>query len=153
MLLTLKIIWKLGKDKKLYIVKRSVCHRFGGRREGINRWSTKRGWNFSVWFYKGGYTTLYICQNLRHSITLRVNLKSCMHACSVTSVLSDSLRPLWTVVRQDPLFMGFSQQEYWESVDILSSRGSSQPRDGSNISYVSCIGRWVLYHYRHLGSP
>ena len=85
MLLTLKIIWKLGKDKKLYTVKRSVCHRFGGRREGINRWSTKRGWNFSVWFYKGGYTTLYICQNLWHSITLRVNLKSCMHAQSLQS--------------------------------------------------------------------
>ena len=24
-----------------------------------------------------------------------------------------------------------------------SSRGSSQPRDGT---YVSCIGRWILYH-------
>ena len=60
---------------------------------------------------------------------------------------------LWTVVRQDPLSMGFSQQEYWESVAISSSRVSSQPRDETNISYVSCIGRQVLYHYRHLGSP
>ena len=24
--------------------------------------------------------------------------------------------------------------------------GSSQPRNGTSISYVSCIGRWVLYH-------
>ena len=29
---------------------------------------------------------------------------------------------------------------------IPSSRGSAQPRDQTCISYVSCIGRWVLYH-------
>ena len=34
-----------------------------------------------------------------------------------------------------------------------SSRGSSQPTDGTRISYISCIGRQVLYHERHLGSP
>ena len=30
------------------------------------------------------------------------------------------------------------------------------PNQGSNlpgISYVSCIGRWILYHQHHLGSP
>ena len=32
------------------------------------------------------------------------------------------------------------------------SKGSSQPRDGTHISYVSCIGRQVPYHQRHLGS-
>ena len=30
-------------------------------------------------------------------------------------------------------------------VAMLSSKGSSQPRDQTHISYVSCIGRWVLY--------
>ena len=34
-----------------------------------------------------------------------------------------------------------------------SSRGSSRPRDRTCISGVSCIGRWVLYHWRHLGIP
>ena len=33
-----------------------------------------------------------------------------------------------------------------------SSRGFSKPRDGTCVSYVSCIGRWVLYHWHHLGS-
>ena len=33
-----------------------------------------------------------------------------------------------------------------------SFRGSSQPRDGTFVSYVSCIGRQVLYHSCHLGS-
>ena len=34
-----------------------------------------------------------------------------------------------------------------------SSKGSSWPRDQTHISYVSCIGRQVLYHWCHLGSP
>ena len=36
---------------------------------------------------------------------------------------------------------------------MTSSRGSSQPRDRTHISCGSCIGRKVLYHYCHLGSP
>ena len=27
-----------------------------------------------------------------------------------------------------------------------SSRGSSQPRDGTHVSYLPCIGRQALYH-------
>ena len=38
-------------------------------------------------------------------------------------------------------------------VAMPSSRGSSRPRDRTHVSYVSCIGRWVLYHLCHLGSP
>ena len=36
---------------------------------------------------------------------------------------------------------------------ISSSRGSSRPRDSTHASYVSCIGRQVLYHLCHMGSP
>ena len=32
------------------------------------------------------------------------------------------------------------------------SRGSSQFRDQTCVSYVSYIGKWVLFHQRHLGS-
>ena len=39
-----------------------------------------------------------------------------------------------------------------EWVAVPSSRGSSQPRDRSHASYVSCTGREVLYHQYHLGS-
>ena len=38
------------------------------------------------------------------------------------------------------------QARILEQVAISYSRGSSQPRDQIRISYVSCIGRWVLYH-------
>ena len=34
-----------------------------------------------------------------------------------------------------------------------SSRGSSQPGDRTCISYISCTGRWVLYHRHHLRNP
>ena len=37
-------------------------------------------------------------------------------------------------------------------VAMPSSRGSSQLRDQTYISYVSCLGRRVLYHLHHLGS-
>ena len=31
-------------------------------------------------------------------------------------------------------------------VAMPSSRGSSRPRDKTRVSFVSCIGSWVLYH-------
>ena len=34
-----------------------------------------------------------------------------------------------------------------------SSRGSSRPRDPTRITCASCIGKWILHHLRHLGSP
>ena len=40
-----------------------------------------------------------------------------------------------------------------EWATISSPRESSGPTDQSAISYVSCIGRWILYQYHHLGSP
>ena len=50
----------------------------------------------------------------------------------------------WTIARQAPLSMGFSGQEYWVAMPF--SKGSSQPRDQIHVSYVSCIGKQVLYH-------
>ena len=41
---------------------------------------------------------------------------------------------------------GILQARIPEWVAISYSRGSSWPRDGTLISYISCIGRWVLYH-------
>ena len=46
---------------------------------------------------------------------------------------------------------GISQARILEWVAISSSRGSSQPSDGT---YVSCVGRQILYQsLSHLGSP
>ena len=55
---------------------------------------------------------------------------------------------------QAPLSMRLSMQESWSGLPSPPpSRGSSQPRDGTHVSYVCCTGRNVLDHKHHLGSP
>ena len=56
----------------------------------------------------------------------------------------------WT---EAPLSMEILQARILEWVAMLSSMGSSWPRDRTGISYVSHIGRRVLYHWHHLGRP
>ena len=41
---------------------------------------------------------------------------------------------------------GLFQARILEQVSMPSYKGSSRPRDQTHVSYVSCIGRWVLYH-------
>ena len=60
---------------------------------------------------------------------------------------------LYTVVPQVPLSMEFFQARILEWVAIPFSRGSAWPRDWTRVCCISCIGRWVLYHRHHLGSP
>ena len=48
---------------------------------------------------------------------------------------------------------GLLQAGILEWVAMPSSRGSSRPRDQNRVSHVSRIGRLVLYHQHHLGSP
>ena len=47
---------------------------------------------------------------------------------------------------------GILQARILEWVAMPSSRGSSEPRDRTQVSCVSCIGRQVLYHQHHQGS-
>ena len=61
---------------------------------------------------------------------------------------------LWTVARYNPMncslpgssVHGLLQARTLEWVAMPSSRGSSWPGDWTHVSYVSCIGRWVLFH-------
>ena len=64
-----------------------------------------------------------------------------MHACMLScfSCVWFSATPC-TVARQAPLSMGILQARILEWVDMPSSRASSQPRDQTQISYVSCMG-------------
>ena len=74
------------------------------------------------------------------------------YCCGLTAVCAQLLSCVllfatsWPVAHQAPLSMEFSRQEYWSEVVISSSRGSSQPRNQTHISCVSCILRWILYH-------
>ena len=58
-----------------------------------------------------------------------------------------------TAACQAPLSMGTLRARVLGWVAMPSSRGSSQPRDRTCISYVSCISRQILYYQCHLGSP
>ena len=48
---------------------------------------------------------------------------------------------------------GICQARILEWVAMPSSRITSQPRDPTCVSCVSCIGRQILYLWCHLGSP
>ena len=48
------------------------------------------------------------------------------------------------IAHQAPLSMRFPLQEYWSGLSFPSPRGSSWLRDWTQ---VSCIGRWILYHW------
>ena len=58
----------------------------------------------------------------------------------------------WTIVHQAPLSVGILQARIMEWVAMPSSRRSFPPRDWTCVSLVSCTGRRVLYHSRHLWS-
>ena len=58
----------------------------------------------------------------------------------------------WTVAPLASCVHKILQARVLEWVAIPFSKRSSQPRDWTCISYVSCMDRWVLYYWCHLGS-
>ena len=66
--------------------------------------------------------------------------------CAKSLPLCLTLYDPWTIAHQAPPSMEILQARILEWVAMPSSRGSSQPKDQTHDSYVSCIGRWVLYH-------
>ena len=73
-----------------------------------------------------------------------MNFKSCFEVKLVLIV--QLFETPWAVDHQAPLSMGILQARILEWVAISFSRICSQPKDRTLISYVSCIGRQVLYH-------
>ena len=75
---------------------------------------------------------------------LRATTKTwhCVYVCSVGFTLCDPTvySPLGFSVR------GIFQARILEWVAIPFSRRSSPPRDQTQVSSVSCIGSWILYH-------
>ena len=79
------------------------------------------------------------------------------------SVIFDSAT-LWTVARQDPLFMGVSRQEYWSRLPFASTGHLSNPGiEPMSPAAPALAGRfltsglpgkprdWVAFHYCWLG--
>ena len=65
--------------------------------------------------------------------------------------MSNSLQPHGLVCY--PSVHGILQARILEWVAMTSSRRSSQPRDQTPVSHISCTGKWILYHQHHLGTP
>ena len=72
-----------------------------------------------------------------------------MHACVLGHFSHVPLSvTLWTVAHQALLSMGILQARILEWVAMPSSRGSSQPRNQIQVTYVYCTGRRVLCYYQ-----
>ena len=56
------------------------------------------------------------------------------------------------VAQEAPLSIGFARREYRSVVLYPLSRDTPHLGIKPETSYISCIGRNVLYHYHHLGS-
>ena len=78
-------------------------------------------------------------------------INMCVCVSSITSVMSDSVRPQG--LEPARLLCPWGQTRILEWVARPSSRGSSRPRDRTRVSYVSCFSRWVLYHQCFLERP
>ena len=59
--------------------------------------------------------------------------------------MSHSFVTLWTVALQAPLSMDLSRQEYWSGLPFPSP--AAFPDDQTHSSWVSWVGRWILYRW------
>ena len=87
---------------------------------------------------------LQLCGFNTHCYQDNVNMKSeseseVAQSCPTLCDLMDCSLPGSSV-------QGIFQARVLEWITISFSRGSSQARDQTSISCVSCIGRWILYH-------
>ena len=86
-----------------------------------------------LWFFKQGM--VFRDEGLLKSIVRGIQL--CYHAKLIQSC--PTLQPGSSV-------HGILQARILRWVPVLSSKGSSWPGDQTHIFWVSCIGRWCLYH-------
>ena len=106
----------------------------------LNHWTTRKVPNLAFIIALGVTTMEYsgaICSlsSLLPCVCAQL-LQSCLTLC-------DSLG--WSLPVSS--VHGTLQTRILEWVAMPSSRGSSPPRDQTCVSSVSCVGRWILYHY------
>ena len=71
----------------------------------------------------------------------------CFDMCVLTHSVCWTLRDPMDCSPADFSASGILQARIPEWVAIPFSRGSSRPRDWTHVSWVSCIGRQILYHW------
>ena len=98
-------------------------------------WSLFYGYSFRSW----PGTTAPLLQSQRVVVWQGM----CAHLCLTLCNPTDCSPPGSSV-------HGISQARILEQVAISYSSGSFWPRDQTCVFCVSCIGRWILYHWCHL---
>ena len=58
----------------------------------------------------------------------------------------------WAVAHQAPLSMAFPRPDSWSGLLFPSPGDLPDPRIELTSLGVSCLGRWILDHWHHLGS-
>ena len=93
------------------------------------------------------YTFIYTYIHIR--IHTHTYIHTCAHICMHAKLpqLRPTLSDPMDYSLQGSSTHGILQTRILEWVAMPSSRGSSQPRDRTCVSYVSCLGSWVLYSY------
>ena len=94
-----------------------------------------------------------LCTVYNNRFILIHHLQLCVYMCILICVCvyacAQSCTTLCNPMDCSPLgssVHGIFQARTLVWVAISYSRGSSQPRDWIRISYVSCVGRWILYY-------
>ena len=105
--------------------------------------------SLSVWWVKNcifKYTDTLI--HLKHqNYILRHLMESRGCCCLVTESCPYSLRPHGLCSPPGSSVHGISQARILEWVAMSSSREFSWPRARTRVSWVSCFGKWVIYHW------
>ena len=98
--------------------------------------------DLSQWVSSSHQVAKVLELHLQHQCFQWVLCILCAKLCQLCPTLCDPMdySPLGSSVH------GILQARILEWVAMSSSRGSSWPRDQTHVSYVSCLGRWVLYH-------
>ena len=100
-----------------------------------------------------------IVYNLKIQCPLgRTYLNRCLNTCVFNCVCMHTQSCLTLCnpidcIPQGSSVHGISQARILEWVAISFSRASSQSRDRTLVSWISCIGRQVLYQLSHRGNP
>ena len=114
--------------------------------------------NISLKMFTGNFRLLLLnCKQLENvmfllSISSWIPLLWCVYGDPLVAAVGADAQPFptlllpWIVAFQAPLPMAIFQARILELVAISPSRRSSRLKDQIQISYISYIGRWILYH-------
>jgi len=116
--------------------------------QGSNPCALLEAWSLNHWAIRDQTHALCWKNSLNHWAIREVPryFLRCVHVCSI---VSDSLRPPWTVAPGASPFMKFSRQEYWSGCHFLLQRLLLTWELNSN--FLHC--RQTLYLLSHQGSP